>query len=285
MLRLTACGRKRWGDDFLVVPRLSRIHYDQHYYRYPLHVPSALATMGVAESFRAARSYVQAQVAPIAPANTFEEWVSNRFGRHLYRKFFKTYTEKVWGIPCDVLQADWAAQRIGGLSVWTIIANNLTGADNVKTLIGQFSYPRRGPGMMWERFQEAAMAAGAEFRLREEVLRLEREGQVVTRVTTTTGDYAAGQIISSMPISDLMAAPLPTTAGGGTLRRAGFEASSLHHRLPHRGRTFSVPRQLDIHPLTAGQSRQNPKLRQLEPGHGPRPPDEQLGHGILLRRR
>ncbi len=139
----------------------------------------------------------------------------NRFGRRLYRTFFKTYTEKVWGIPCRQLRADWAAQRIKGLSMWAVVSNALFGAGNSKSLIKEFHYPVLGPGMMWQRFQEAVESGGGRVWLGAEVVRLEWDGRRVAAVVTRRGGQlhriTADQVISSMPLAELISCldPLP----------------------------------------------------------------------------
>ena len=109
-------------------------------------------------------SYLWRQVAPIRPERSFRDWVSNRFGDKLYRIFFKTYTEKVWGMPCDQISADWASQRIRGLSlrtaVWAALRRQAPDEDPVKTLIDEFDYPRLGAGMLWEKTRDEILRQG-----------------------------------------------------------------------------------------------------------------------------
>ena len=112
MERIDRLWREMLGDDFLNVPRLSRIYYQSRFFNYPLQLFNALHNLGVVESLLILGSYLRAQIVPYSEEESFEQWVSNRFGRRLYRTFFRTYTEKVWGIPCHRIQADWAAQRI-----------------------------------------------------------------------------------------------------------------------------------------------------------------------------
>ncbi len=141
-------------EDFLVRPRLSRIHYRERFFDYPLKAANALAGLGPMEAFRIMLSYTKAQAFPSPVESNFEQWVSNRFGYRLYNIFFKTYTEKVWGLPCTEIAADWAAQRIKNLSLHEALRSALFGAVQAKdgqtitTLIDQFHYPRFGPGMM-----------------------------------------------------------------------------------------------------------------------------------------
>jgi protoporphyrinogen oxidase len=142
-------------NDMLTRPRSSRIYYGGKFYSYPLKPVETLLKLGPFETTRCILSYLRARLQPIdAPAN-FEDWVTNEFGSRLYRMFFKTYTEKVWGMNCRDISADWAAQRIKGLSLTTAIWNAIrrgpkSGDGVIKTLIDSFRYPRRGPGMLWE---------------------------------------------------------------------------------------------------------------------------------------
>ena len=163
------------GDDFLMRPRLSRIYYNRKFILYPLRFGDALSKLGVWQSFLVLMSYFRSKILPYRHENTFEEWVSNRFGKRLYRIFFKTYTEKVWGIPCDQLSAQWAAQRIQNLSLPRAVIGAIfgaRGAKNVKSLIEEFHYPRLGPGMLWERTQQLIEQRGGEVRLNTEVVKV-----------------------------------------------------------------------------------------------------------------
>src|SRR5690348_13038123 len=153
-----------WKDilpnDFIERPRLSRIYYGGKYYSYPLSAFEALKNLGVFTSAACMLSFAYAKAFPIKNAGNFHEWVRNQFGEKLFSIFFKTYTEKVWGMSCDEISADWAAQRIKGLDLWSAMANALRRSINlnpgpqegdkvIKTLIESFQYPRKGPGMMW----------------------------------------------------------------------------------------------------------------------------------------
>ena len=200
------------GEDFLTRPRLSRIYYNRKFILYPLRFGDALSKLGVGQSFLVLLSYFRSKILPYRHENTFEEWVSNRFGKRLYRIFFKTYTEKVWGIPCDQLSAQWAAQRIQNLSLPRAVMGAIfgaRGAKHVKSLIEEFHYPRLGPGMLWERTQQLIAQRGGEVRLNTEVVRvLHRDGKATGVVARSNGrDEAieADAIISSMPISELVA--------------------------------------------------------------------------------
>ncbi|MBW7953156.1 MAG: NAD(P)-binding protein, partial [Chitinophagaceae bacterium] len=139
-------------DDFLERPRSSRIYYNHTFFSYPLVAFEALKKLGITESFLCVLSYLKAKFFPVKNPENVEDWVSNQFGKRLYRIFFKTYTEKVWGISCRAISADWAAQRIKGLSLTSAIKNALIKPKNknksavIKTLIDSFRYPKKGPG-------------------------------------------------------------------------------------------------------------------------------------------
>lgn len=197
------------GEDFLKVPRMSRIYYQGRFFNYPLVVFNALSNLGLIESLFIFMSYLKSQIWPYPEETTFEQWVSNRFGRRLYKTFFKTYTEKVWGIPCAKIRADWAAQRIKGLSLLAALSNALLNTKKAKSLISEFDYPMKGPGMMWHRFQEVIEAAGGQVRLNSEAISINRENGSISSVTCKEGDKEVeipiGHLISSIPISETVA--------------------------------------------------------------------------------
>ncbi|PPS45647.1 NAD(P)/FAD-dependent oxidoreductase [Chroococcidiopsis sp. TS-821] len=206
------------GDEFIKVPRLSRIYYKGKYYNYPLSLFNTLSNLGIFESFLILLSYLQAKWQPNPVEENLEQWVINRFGKRLYKTFFKTYTEKVWGIPCNEIQAEWAAQRIKGLSLKKAITNALFGTNNTKTLIKEFDYPVLGPGMMWQKFQAAVEAQGGQVDLNSSVVRLEHDGKRIERVIVQQDgklvSVAGDHFISSMPIATLIHRldPLPPDA-------------------------------------------------------------------------
>src|SRR5271156_6502406 len=171
-------------DDFITRPRLSRIYYNGKFFSYPLKAFEALLKLGVFTSTACMASYAYAKMFPIAPARTFHDWVRNQFGERLFQIFFKTYTEKVWGMSCDEISADWAAQRIKGLDLITAVSNGLKrslgfgakakdGGDTVKTLIESFQYPRKGPGMMWEAAARKIRSRGGRILMGREFVSLE----------------------------------------------------------------------------------------------------------------
>jgi protoporphyrinogen oxidase len=209
--------KRMLGDDLIRVPRTSRIYYRGRFFDYPLKPLNAIANLGLAESLLIPLSYLKAQMRRRAQEDTFAQWVSNRFGDRLYRTFFKTYTEKVWGISCDEILASWAAQRIQGLSLTAAVANALFGIQKSKSLIEAFDYPVRGPGMMWEAFRKAIESAGGEIRLNCEATRLclekERVVQVGLRENGREQELPVREVISSMPVSTLVALLDPEAPG------------------------------------------------------------------------
>lgn len=209
-------------EDFLVRPRLSRIYYRQKFFDYPLKAANALAGLGPVEAFMIGLSYAKSQFFPQGDETNFEQWVINRFGERLYRIFFKTYTEKVWGIPCHEISADWAAQRIKNLSFREAIRSALLGATRtedgqvITTLIDQFNYPRLGPGMMWEHCRDLLAARGHETISGVRVERLRhKHGRVESAYGRTSSgevvEFGADHFISTMPLRELIHSldPLP----------------------------------------------------------------------------
>lgn len=200
------------GGEFIRVPRLSRIYYDGKFYDYPLSLFKTLKNLGPLRSLLILFSYLKAKVRKylkLTPeAETFEDWVTDCFGERLYKIFFKTYTEKVWGLPCSQIRADWAAQRIKDMSLKRAVLNALFGSQNAKSLIKEFDYPRLGPGMMWERCQELVEAHGSPVYLNTKVVRVEHEAGRVTKVIAQKGnetlELTGEHFINSMPIAALM---------------------------------------------------------------------------------
>jgi len=203
-------------EDFLLRPRMSRIYYKGKFYDYPLKAFNALSNLGVIEAVRCVLSYVWARINPPKDQTTFEGFVAARFGWRLYRIFFKTYTEKVWGVPADELQADFAAQRIKNLSLMSAIWNAITPSRNQKditSLIEEFEYPRHGPGMMWERCQDHVEKQGSELHFEQTVRTVRHSGGIATEVVADgpagTTTHACTDVISSMPIPLLVQAMDP----------------------------------------------------------------------------
>ncbi len=199
------------GEELLVRPRSSRILYEGTFFDYPLRAGDALRGLGLIESTRCMLSYARARTRPRGGEKSFEEWVSNRFGRRLFNIFFRTYTERVWGIPTDQIGAEWAAQRVKNLELGTAVlrALGLSARDSsVTSLIESFHYPRLGPGMMYERMAEQAVAGGAALHLRHAVERIEHQDGRVVRAWTRTPDgpraFEGDAFLSSMPLTRLV---------------------------------------------------------------------------------
>ncbi len=221
--------RQIMGADFLEVDRMSRILFNGSFFRYPLSLPNVLDQLGVVESLRVLASFLKARVVPHRTEENLEQWVVNRFGDRLYRTFFKTYTEKVWGVPCTAIRAEWAAQRIKDLSFWSAVWNAIRSNGKVTSLIERFHYPRLGPGQLWERVAAEVAAGGGEVRTGSPVRTIHLESNRVVAVSAGEDRRAerlpAERLISSMALRDLIAAidPPPPVA----VRRA---AASLQYR-------------------------------------------------------
>lgn len=207
------------GDDLLVRQRLSRIFYRDGFFDYPLKPVNALRGLGIIEAGRVMVSFLHTQLFPIADESTFDAWVSNRFGRRLFEIFFKTYTEKVWGMPCSEINAAWAAQRIKNLNLVTalknaFVRNGTRNGEVVASLVERFYYPRLGPGMMWESCRDLAASYGIETHLQSQVVRIHHSGGRVSAVDVAGPDGGTrrepcGSLISSMPIGTLIGAMDP----------------------------------------------------------------------------
>jgi protoporphyrinogen oxidase len=203
-------------DDMLERPRSSRIFYRGKFFSYPLRAAEALFKLGIFESARCMISYGKAQLMPVEEPKNFEDWVSNKFGKRLFSIFFKTYTEKVWGMSCRDISSDWAAQRIKGLSLATAIKNALLPqkkqkkrGEVIKTLIDTFRYPRLGPGMMWEACAEKIKEMGGQILMGRKVTacRWDDDKNVWTVVMRDSDgsetEMQAEHVISSAPLREL----------------------------------------------------------------------------------
>ncbi len=214
------------GDQFITRSRLSRIYYNRRFFHYPLKPVNAFVQLGPIKSLAILLSYFKARMRPIQPEASFEDWVVNRFGRMLFEIFFKTYTEKVWGMPTNRISADWAAQRIKGLSLLGAVFNALGSmiprflrfgskkGEVIKTLIDQFEYPRLGPGQMWEAARDKVRAGGGAVHLDRRVVEVEHDGSSVTAFLAKDGQgrvtrYEGDHFVSTLPIRDLIRAMSP----------------------------------------------------------------------------
>ncbi len=240
---LEALWEKMLGEPLMVRQRLSRIYYRNRFFRYPLKPLDAFFKLGPVASFAALASYFWAQVFPRRPEKSFEDWVSNRFGWRLYKTFFKTYTEKVWGVPCEEISADWAAQRIKGLSLSTAVLKALgLQRGTVKTLIEEFKYPPLGPGQLWEATAQQAEAHGARVLTRHRITKLLREGErlVGVRVETPEGteEFPLDEFFSSLPLREVVLnldppAPKEVREAAEGLRYRDFLTVALMIDRPH----------------------------------------------------
>ncbi len=213
-------------DDFIERPRLSRIFYGGKFYSYPLKAFEALRNLGPLTSAACMASYLWAKARPVAAPKTFHDWVRNHFGETLFSIFFKTYTEKVWGMSCDEISADWAAQRIKGLDLYSAVLDGLKrslklrrpqreGAGAIKTLIESFRYPRRGPGMMWEAAAAKIVARGGRITMDRSLGTLAWDahaGLWTATLVSGAGERSAvtaRHVVSSAAIHDLVEALTP----------------------------------------------------------------------------
>lgn len=203
------------GDQFITRSRMSRIYYNRKFFHYPLKPADALLKLGIFRSIQMVLSYGKAQLFPIKPEKSFEDWVVNRFGRKLFETFFKTYTEKVWGMPTNTISADWAAQRIKGLSLIGAVWNAFFGSlgkkkgEVIKTLIDSFQYPRLGPGQMWEAARDLVRTRGGAVHHDRRVVRIEHDGSAVSAFVTRDAQgritrYHGDNFLSTLPIRELI---------------------------------------------------------------------------------
>jgi protoporphyrinogen oxidase len=225
-------------DDMLVRPRSSRIYYNGKFFAYPLRAFEALIKLGIVRSTLCLLSYFKAKLFPVKNPKNFEDWVSNQFGKRLFNTFFKTYTEKVWGMSCKDISADWAAQRIKGLSLGSAIKNALIpqryNGDRshvIKTLINSFRYPRRGPGMMWEACAEKTTAMGGKVEMGCKVVGLDYDAASETWTVSFKDPQGqiqkleAEHVISSAPMRELVRGIQPAVS-----EAAKAAADSLKYR-------------------------------------------------------
>lgn len=206
--KVNVLWQEMMGDQFLKVNRQSRIFYNEKFFNYPLRAFKTITNLGIMESMLIITSYIHSKVRPCPDEKSFENWIINRFGQRLYETFFKTYTEKVWGIPCHQIKSDWAAQRIKSLSLTVAVYNALLGGSKAKSLIDEFYYPLKGPGMMWQRFQQASESMGAKVMLNSRATRINLDSGRVISVTfveeNNTLDLPVNRVISSIPVTSLI---------------------------------------------------------------------------------
>jgi protoporphyrinogen oxidase len=224
--------REILGDEFIKVPRLSRIIYNGKFFDYPLRPMNALTGLGLWNAALIVASYLKWHYRPYPVEENFEQWVTNRFGRRLYRAFFKTYTEKVWGVPCTEIRAEWAAQRIQGLSLARTILNAASlnkRSTDIKSLIHEFDYPRLGPGQMWETCRDRLVEMGGQVLLNHRVREILTRDDQVSSVVASTKDgersFSADHVISTMALRSLVRCVRPAAPA-----EAGAAAEGLSYR-------------------------------------------------------
>ena len=237
--------REILGSEFIKVPRQSRIFYNGRYFDYPLRPMNALTGLGLWNAALIVASYIKWHYRPYPVEENFEQWVTNRFGRRLYLAFFKTYTEKVWGMPCTEIRAEWAAQRIQGLSLARAVLNatalNKRSTD-IKSLIHEFDYPRLGPGQMWEACRDAIANKGHRVLMGHRAKHLVmKDGQVSGVVADTPNGeqlFSADHVVSTMPLRTLVRslspeAPADVTAAAEGLSYREFLVVALMLKREH----------------------------------------------------
>jgi protoporphyrinogen oxidase len=244
-------------EDFLQRPRMSRIYYDGKFFDYPLKASNALKNLGIGEAVLCVLSYFWARADGVIRKalgrpkvdESLEDWITSRFGKRLFKHFFKTYNEKVWGVPASQLQADWAAQRIKNMSLWNAGVNAILDslpaslsflkrgkATDITSLIEEFQYPKYGPGMMWEVCRDKVEAAGSKVLMETRAVKIrhadDRAVAVVAEHAGVETEYPCSEIISSMPMSQLLLAmdpppPADVLAAARDLRYRDFLTVAL----------------------------------------------------------
>jgi protoporphyrinogen oxidase len=244
-------------EDFLQRPRMSRIYYGGKFFDYPLKASNALTNLGIGEAVLCVLSYFWARLDGAARKaigrprgdTSLEDWITARFGRRLYKHFFKTYNEKLWGVSASQIQADWAAQRIKNMSLWNAGVNAVLDAlpswmsflkkkkaTDVTSLIEEFQYPKYGPGMMWEVCRDKVEAAGSKVLMETKAVKIRHEDDravaVVAEHAGVQTEYPCTEVISSMPMSQLLMAmdpppPADVLAAARDLRYRDFLTVAL----------------------------------------------------------
>ncbi|HZC01412.1 MAG TPA: FAD-dependent oxidoreductase, partial [Gammaproteobacteria bacterium] len=205
---INALWNKTLGDDFRPVDRLTRIYYNRQFFHYPIKAFETFWKLGLAESAHALVSFLYEQMAPQTEARTFEDWIVQKFGSKLYRTFFKTYTEKVWGIPCHQIGAEWAAQRIKGLDITQVLKNAVFGdpQQEIKTLVDRFDYPLLGAGQMYEAMMDTVVSRGGTVMLNSRVTAFHRQDHDIAAIAVTDGEgqtfrVTANHYFNSIPLT------------------------------------------------------------------------------------
>jgi len=225
------------GADMLVRQRRSRILFRGRTFDYPITAGSAFRGLGPWESARILASYLRAKLRPRQPETSLTDWLTNRFGARLFETFFRPYTEKVWGQKCETIGAQWAAQRIKGLSLRAAVVDMLRrGSGGQRTLVTEFQYPRLGPGMLWERMRDGIQAAGGQVLLGHRLAAVHHRGGQVVAVELEGPSGRRSQpvshLVSTVPLRDLVALldpafPAEVAAAAASLRYRDFLVVAL----------------------------------------------------------
>ena len=266
---------KMAAEDLLSVPRLTRIFYKNTYFNYPLTPLNALFGVGILSSISILSSYMSARAQAVYGKNrieNFEDWIVDHFGRRLFETFFKTYTEKVWGIPCTQIGADWASQRIKGLSLTTALVNALfkPKKNTVKTLIDEFVYPRLGAGQLYEKMAASVQQDGSSVMTNARVCRIRRDHMRVCAIEVEDAQRSVrcrGTLFSrerSPHRHDRNDVSECTTRGPFSLLRVTL---SQPFRSQSRSRGPTISGQLDLRPLERSGHGAHRKLREFFAGN------------------
>jgi protoporphyrinogen oxidase len=229
---INALWKKTLGDDFRRVDRLTRIYYNHQFFNYPIKAFDTFWKLGLAESAHALVSFLYGKMAHQTEAQTFEDWIIQKFGSKLYQTFFKTYTEKVWGIPCNQIGAEWAAQRIKGLDIMQVIKNAIFGdpRKEIKTLVDQFDYPILGAGQMYEAMMDTVVDSGGVVMLNSRVIAFHRKDHEIATIAVIDGEghtyrMTANHYFNSIPLTHFFQLVVPEESAD--VQQA---ASTLYYR-------------------------------------------------------
>jgi len=225
---------RHWlGSDFMNRQRLSRIYFSGKFFDYPIRLSNVMSNLGIWGSLQILVSYLLRRLKPFRPETSLRDWVSNRFGDRLFKMFFKAYTEKVWGVPCEQLSADWAAQRIQNLSIPHILLSSLglSRKKTAKSLIKSFHYPKLGPGMAWERVQQLVEDDGGKILLGQKVVQIRHSEGLVREVVTQDTDGRSHSFLLQYPQTDrwneenLTSLPIPPDVGNSSVIMPNMSSS------------------------------------------------------------
>ena len=204
------------SNDFKTRSRKSRIFFKNKFFNYPLDLVEVVFKLGFLETSICFLSFIKAKIFPIKPPKTYHDWIYNNFGERLYLNFFKTYTEKVWGMNCDEISADWAAQRIKGLNFKEVLIQSIKKiffkkkkGKVIKSLIDEFKYPKYGPGMMWDAAKEKIISNGSKIYMNSRVEKFfyhqeSKKWKVLIKNDEERKEQTADIVICSAPMREVV---------------------------------------------------------------------------------